>query len=71
MAKRAGRRKGGHNKGYFFRKGRGWFTLNGKTFLPLTNESGERLRNQSDEEEAKLSHARFLIDASKPQKVQD
>lgn len=71
MAKTSGRRKGGHNKGYFFRKGRGWFTLNEKTFVPLTDEAGERLRDEHDEETVKLAYARYLLDRPAEPEVQD
>jgi hypothetical protein len=39
-----GRRRGSRNKGYFFREGRGWFTKDGAKFVPLADESGNRLR---------------------------
>ena len=43
--KTRGRKRGGRNRGYFFRAGRGWFALNpdGK-FVALVNQRGERLR---------------------------
>jgi integrase len=41
-----GRRRGSRNKGYFYRDGRGWFTKVGATFIPLTNEAGDRLKDK-------------------------
>lgn len=43
MAKGKGRRKGSRNRGYFFRGGRGWYTKVDGQFVPLNNETGERL----------------------------
>ena len=41
-----GRRAGGHNRGYWFRKGRGWYaTENGKP-VPLCAENGDHLKAQ-------------------------
>jgi hypothetical protein len=46
MAKGIGRRKGSRNKGFFYRSGRGWFTKDAGKFVPLTDEPGERLREE-------------------------
>jgi Phage integrase family len=44
MPKRSGgRKKGGHNRGFFFRKGRGWFAIDGKRMVPLLDKKGERI----------------------------
>lgn len=57
-----GRRKGSRNKGYFYRVGRGWFTKVGKTFFPLTNEMGERLKDKATPAKAlEEAHARHLL----------
>ena len=41
-----GRQAGGHNRGYWFRKGRGWYaTENGKP-LPLRAENGDHLKDR-------------------------
>ncbi len=54
-----GRRKGSRNKGFFHRSGRGWFTKDGGRFIPLLNESGERLRDKSQAEAAKTAYHKF------------
>jgi len=41
-----GRIKGGRNRGFFFRKGRGWFAKVGSQFFPLVDEDGKRLRER-------------------------
>ena len=46
MAKKRGRSKGSKTKGYFFRTGRGWYTLQAGKFIPLTDEYGEHLRDR-------------------------
>lgn len=64
MAKKLGRgrRKGSRNKGYFYRKGRGWFAKEGSQFTPLTYEQGNRLRDESaPEAEIRAAHARWLL----------
>lgn len=62
--KRAGRQKGSRNRGFFHRPERGWFCKNDQgKFVPLLDESGERLRCPNDpagREAAKLAHARWL-----------
>jgi integrase len=40
-----GRKTGSRNTGFFFRKGRGWFTKRGSIFVPLLDEHGNRLRD--------------------------
>ena len=41
MAKnRPGRKKGGHNRGYFYRKGRGWYAIDETRQIPLKYEDG-------------------------------
>ena len=47
MATGRGRRAGTRNRGYFFRKGRGWFTKIGNQFVPLEYENGDRMRSQN------------------------
>ena len=50
--------QGSHNKGYFFRTGRGWFTKEAGQFIPLTDEAGIRLihRNAAGVREAYARH---------------
>jgi integrase len=42
-----GRPKGSHNKGYFYRDGRGWYTKVNSDFVPLVDDHGERLRKRN------------------------
>lgn len=46
-SKGLGRRKGSRNKGYFYRAGRGWYAKDGKQWVPLTDDNGDRLREES------------------------
>jgi integrase len=64
MAKRhAGRKKGGHNRGFFYRKGRGWYVTEGSRMVPLRYENGEPIKDQAaDERDVKDAHARWLLD---------
>jgi integrase len=57
-----GRRKGGHNNGYFYRPGRGWFVVDaaGK-FVALEYENRDRMRDkETPAAELKAAYARYL-----------
>lgn len=58
-----GRRKGARTKGYFYRTShKVWCARQGNRFVPLTDESGERLRDKhAPEIVVKEAHARFLL----------
>lgn len=43
--KRSGRRTGSRNKGYWFRKARGWYTTEGDQKLPLRDATGQHLKD--------------------------
>ncbi len=61
------RKKGSRNKGYFFRKGRGWCATD-KT--ALTDADGNRIRDKDvDPEIIKEAYARYLLQRTKPQLV--
>ena len=45
-AERVGRKPGSHNKGYWFRKGRGWYLTSDGNPLPLRDESGTHIKAQ-------------------------
>lgn len=65
MPKRAGRKRGSRNRGYFYRKGRGWQTKDQLgAFVWLTDEAGERLRDPAAADAAKLAYARHLTRAN-------
>lgn len=57
-----GRQAGGHNRGYWFRKGRGWYaTENGKP-VPLRAENGDHLKAQDTPGDIlERAHARYLL----------
>ena len=57
-----GRRAGGHNRGYWFRKGRGWYaTENGKP-VPLCAENGDHLKAQDTSADLlERAYARYLL----------
>ena len=42
-----GRRKGRRNKGYFYRRGRGWGTSINQRFIPLTHPDGSFIRERN------------------------
>ena len=60
-SKRTGRKRGGHNKGYWFRTGRGWYTTEGIKKTPLLSEDGEHLKDRDAEAEAERAYARHLL----------
>jgi hypothetical protein len=72
-----GRRKGSRNKGYFFREGRGWFTKDGGTFVHLTDENGNRLKNRrTDDAVVKAAYHRWSSEkaratAASPKRADD
>ena len=45
---RAGRKKGGRDQGYFYRKGRGWYVTKGSQFIPLCYEDGHTAAQQDE-----------------------
>jgi integrase len=56
------RKRGGHNKGYWFRKGRGWYaTTSAASPLPLRDENENHLRGKHQEEQAKRAYARYIL----------
>lgn len=52
MAKKAGRKKGSRTKGYHFRKGRGWYALDGSQRVPLVYPNGEHIRDRDADPDA-------------------
>jgi integrase len=67
MAKRkTGRSKGGHNKGYWFRAGRGWFRTEGKSAIPLCDDQGNPIKNAEDKEGAKAAYSRYVLQIGQP-----
>jgi len=60
-----GRKKGGRNRGFFYRSGRGWYVKNGSQFLPLRDLDGQHLKDpKCDDRTVKEAHARWLLDRS-------
>ena len=58
-----GRRKGGHNTGYFFRPGRGWFVVIAGKHVPLLFENGDRMREKATPTaELKAAYVRRLLE---------
>lgn len=54
-----GRKQGGHDKGYWYWKGRRWFATDHSSItprLPLAGDDGEHLKDPDDEEEAKKAY---------------
>ena len=57
-----GRIAGGHNKGYWFRKGRGWYVTDGQRKIPLLDAVGNHLKAPDTSEDAlKEAHARYVL----------
>ena len=62
MAK-PGRRKGRRNRGYFYRKGRGWVASDRGKMVLITFPDGTPIRDRQVEESVlKEAYARFLVD---------
>jgi hypothetical protein len=60
---RAGRKKGGHNRGFFYRKGRGWYVTKGSQFIPLCYEDGQHIKNAGcDIQDVLNPQARLRLD---------
>lgn len=61
-----GRRAGGHNRGYWFRAGRGWYaTENGKP-VPLRAVNGNHLKDHgTPADELDRAHARYILGQQK------
>jgi len=66
-----GRKTGSRNKGFFFRKGRGWYATDGARKVPLLNVQGEHIRDQSATKEAQQAYYRFAAtrDTTAPKKA--
>ena len=56
---KTGRRKGSHNRGYFHRKGRGWF-VRAPGEPKLCDLQENHLKSPAQEEEAAAAYARYL-----------
>ncbi len=60
--KRTGRKKGGKNQGYFFRKGRGWVAWDGGAMPYLLHEDGTAIRRADETADVlKDAYARFRL----------
>jgi len=55
-----GRKRGTRTKGYHYRKGRGWYALDGTRRVPLTYLNGEHIRDKNtDPAEVKQAYRRY------------
>ena len=69
--KRRGRKKGGHNRGYYFRKGRGWCAVEGARRIALRYENGEPIRDENaDQRDVREAYGRYLTDKQQKPEVQ-
>lgn len=67
MAKGKGRRKGSRNRGYFFKKGRGWVANIKGRQVPLEYENGDRMRDQNTPQaDVKLAYHRMMAAPAQP-----
>jgi hypothetical protein len=64
MAKeKSGRKKGSRNRGYFLRKSRGWYVVDGSRLLPLRYEDGTPIKAaDADEQDLRDAYARWRLD---------
>ena len=57
-----GRKSGGHNKGYWYRKGRGWYVSEGEAKIPLTDQHGNHIKEGSTPDDVlKDAYARYRL----------
>jgi hypothetical protein len=57
-----GRRAGGHNKGYWYRKGRRWYVSEGRNMVALTTEVGDHLKApDTPDETLQDAYARHIL----------
>jgi len=68
MASKHGRKGGGKNRGYWFRKGRGWFVTEGISAVALCDDKGNHIKDAKDVEGAKSAYARYVLRAGDPAK---
>lgn len=70
--KRRGRKKGGRNRGFYYRKGRGWYAVEGSQRIPLRYENGEHIKAQdADGRDIQEAHARYLLERQETPVAQD
>ena len=70
--KRSGRKKGGHNKGFYYRKNRGWCAVEGSKRIPLRYEDGQPIRDaQADERDVREAYARYLLEKQTLPEIQN
>jgi hypothetical protein len=62
-----GRRAGSPNKGYFYRDGRGWYSMVRKRMIPLRAEDESHLRDKSTPAATlKAAHRRIIAEHAQP-----
>ena len=60
--KKAGRKKGSRNRGFFYRKGRGWHVVDDSRQVPLRYEDGTPIKAaDADDRELRDACARWLV----------
>ena len=60
--KKSGRVAGGHNRGYWFRKGRGWYVTEGQKKLPLMDKHGMHITDENAPDDiVKDAYARYRL----------
>jgi hypothetical protein len=68
MDRKTGRSKGSRNRGYWFRKARGWFVTEGRSAIPLCDVRGNHIKSADYAEEARDAYARYILQAGQPSK---
>lgn len=67
MAKGKGRSKGSRNRGYFFKRGRGWVANVKGRQVPLEYDNGDRMRDQNTPQaDVKLAYHRLMVAPTEP-----
>ncbi len=60
--KKSGRKSGGREKGYWYRKNRGWCVTVGSQPRPLLGDDGTQLKNENESDEVlKKAYAKFIL----------
>ena len=60
-----------HYKGYWLRKGRGWYVTEGQKKIPLTDEHGNHLKDPGTPKvDLENAHAHYLLKRGKTEQLQ-
>ncbi len=60
-----GRKSGGHNRGYWYRSGRGWYASENRRNVPLRDSKGQHIKDRAAAGEAKRAYETFCKERDK------